>query len=179
MYKKFSGRVCLPPTGEELVSSKDCHHWNIIMYWTGKVDLLYGSTLPQIRTISRNASNKSCWTINFVQKSQWVYMCISTWSGDRGSKNFHNLNIIMYWNGKADLLYGSTVPQIRIISRNASNKSCWVIKFVQKSKWAHLCISTKIRDKELQKLISFKYYMYWNGKVNSLYGSTLPKLCII
>ncbi len=44
---------------------------NIILYWNGKVDSILGSTLPKLLNISENSSNKSCWALNFVQKSQW------------------------------------------------------------------------------------------------------------
>ncbi len=56
----------------------------LIMYRNGKLDSLYGSTLPKIRMISKKASNKSCLELNFIQKSSRVHMSISAWSGARG-----------------------------------------------------------------------------------------------
>ncbi len=97
----------------------------------------------KIRIISKNTSNKNCWALSFVQKIQWTHLSTFPISGARGSKDCRHWNIIMHWNGKVYLLYGSTLPKMRIISRDASNKSCWAINFVQKCQWAHMCISTR------------------------------------
>ncbi len=39
-YKTLGGRISLSPPAVKLRGSKDCHFWNIIMYWNGKVDSL-------------------------------------------------------------------------------------------------------------------------------------------
>ncbi len=41
---------------------------------------------PKIRVILKNSSNKSCWTLNCIQKSQWDNMSISPTNGARGHK---------------------------------------------------------------------------------------------
>ncbi len=69
---------------------------NIILYWNGKVDSLSGSKLWKLLIISKNCSNKSCWKLNFVQKSQWAHM----WS----SKDCYLWNIIVYRNRKVNSL---------------------------------------------------------------------------
>ncbi len=94
---KRSADVRLSSPGVEVRGSKYWCVSNIILYWNGKVDTPYGSTLPKLQIISENASNKSCWALNFVQKSHWVHMCISPRSGARGSKDWYVSNIILYW----------------------------------------------------------------------------------
>ncbi len=64
--------VYLPQDGAR--GSKDCHHWNIIMFWNVKVDSLYGSLLPKIRIISKNASNVT-WRNKRCQPSQNEFSC--------------------------------------------------------------------------------------------------------
>ncbi len=72
---------------------KDCHLWNIIMYyWNGKVDSLWGATLPKALIISKNALNKSC---SALQESQWVHMSISPRSGTRV---LQRLKCLKYYN---------------------------------------------------------------------------------
>ncbi len=85
-YKKISERIYLSPPGVELGVSKNCHFWNIIMYWNGKVDSLQGSMLPKISVTSKNTSNKSYWALNFVQKSRWLHKSVSLKSRARGSQ---------------------------------------------------------------------------------------------
>ncbi len=57
--------------------SKNCHFQYIKMYKDGKVESLQDSTLKKIRIMSKIFSNKCCSELNFIQKSQWVYMSIS------------------------------------------------------------------------------------------------------
>ncbi len=132
MYEKVRGRICLFPRIGELGGSKNCHIWNIITYWTRKVDSFCGLILPKLPLILKNASKKSCSTLNFVQKSQWAYMSLSPRRGARGSKDCHLWNIITDWNDNVDTLYSLMLPKLPIISKNASNNSYWVLNFVQK-----------------------------------------------
>ncbi len=53
------------------------------MYKNRKLDALWGSVLPKIRSTSKEASSKSCLELNFVQKSCRVRMSISPVSGAR------------------------------------------------------------------------------------------------
>ncbi len=140
--KKCSRKICTKmsmgahvylPHGVEVRGSKSCHLWNIIMYKKGKVVSLQSTMLPKIHIISKNASNKSCWALNYVQKSQ-KSICLPPLGVQLvGSKNCHLRNIIMYKNGKVDSLQSTMLPKIRIISKNASNKSCSALNYVQKS----------------------------------------------
>ncbi len=52
--------------------------------WNGKVISLSGWILLKLPIISENASNKSCWALNFIQKSQRMLMPISPRSEARG-----------------------------------------------------------------------------------------------
>ncbi len=70
-------------------------------------------------------------------------MSISPSSGARGLRRFHFQNMKMYQNGKVDSLWGSTLPKIRITSKNALNKSCSQLNFVQESQWACMYISPR------------------------------------
>ncbi len=85
-YKKVSGYKCLSPPRVELAI-----FWSIIMFKNEEVDSLRDWTLLKIRIISKNASNKSCWTLNSVQKSQWVQMSISSQSGACHLLKYYNV----------------------------------------------------------------------------------------
>ncbi len=67
-------------------------------------------------------------------------------------------NNTLYWSGKVDSFYGSTLPKVRIISKNASNKSCLELNFVQKTLQVHMFISHRSGARSLQRLICLKYY---------------------
>ncbi len=75
--KKSTRAYVYLPSRVELRGTKDSHHWNIIMYKNGKVDSVWGSTLPKIRIIWENTSNKSCSELNSIQKKSvgvYVYL---------------------------------------------------------------------------------------------------------
>ncbi len=64
-------------------------------------------------------------------------------------------------------------PKAPIISKNASNKSCIKLNFVQKSQWAHVSISSTCEARGLQRLAIFipvQYIskMYKNGSAIKL-----------
>ncbi len=61
-YKVYGGRTCLPRSRVEIGGSKDWYVSNIILYWSGKVDSVWGSTLPKIR-ITFKSSNLELSTI--------------------------------------------------------------------------------------------------------------------
>ncbi len=82
--KKVSGRICLSPPRVQLGGPKDQYVWNLLMYRNGKLDSLWGSTLPKIRIFWKKASNKSCSKSNFSQKSRQAHTAISSMSGARG-----------------------------------------------------------------------------------------------
>ncbi len=73
---------------------------HIIMYWNRKVYSLQDSMHRKLPIISKNTSNKSCWILNFLRKTQWMHVSICPRSGGRGPKDYHVSNVIMYWNGK-------------------------------------------------------------------------------
>ncbi len=64
----------------------------------------------------------------------------------------------MYKDGKVDSDWGLTLPKIRIILENASNKSCSAWNYVKRGQWAHMSISLGNEVRGLQRLPSLKYY---------------------
>ncbi len=116
----------------ELGSSKDCHllkYYNV-QKWGSRLTLRL-DTIENTHYI-QNASNKSCWALNSVQKSQRAHICLSPPGVVLGAPKIAIFwNIIMFKNGKVrvDSLWGWTLPKIRIVSKNASNEeshTCWV-----------------------------------------------------
>ncbi len=102
--------------------SKNCHLLKFVMFKNKKVDSLWGWTLPKMCIISKIDSNKSCWALNSVQKSQWAHMSIFPQKGASGGKQIAIFwNIIMFKN-RVDSLWGWTLPKIRIMSKNALNE---------------------------------------------------------
>ncbi len=123
-----------------------------------------GSTLPKLPTISKNASNKNCWELNFLQKTQQVHMSIFPRSRARGVGRlpyFKYYNVLK-WESRFTI--GVSTAKI-----NASNKNCWKLNFLQKTYRAHMSISPRNGARGIEKLLCFKYYNV------PLEGSTLPK----
>ncbi len=102
LYKKVNGRICLSFPGVKLGASKDCHLLNIITYWNKKVNSFSGWTLPKLRNITRNASNKSCWALNFVQECQQANMSIFLKSGAMGLERLicFKYYIVLKWESR-------------------------------------------------------------------------------
>ncbi len=88
-------------------------------------------------TKTKNCSNKSCWELNFVQKTHWVHMAISPRSGAIWLERLICLNIL-YWNRKVDPLGGWMLSKLSMISKNCSNKSRWKLFPTKKSVGAHV-----------------------------------------
>ncbi len=65
----------------------------IILYWAGKVDSVLGTTQLKIHIILENALNKSCWALNFVQKSQWR-ICLSPPGVELGASKIDKFQIL-------------------------------------------------------------------------------------
>ncbi len=84
------------------------------------------------------------------------------------SKYWYVSNIILYWNEKIDSFMGWRLPKLPIISNNGSNKSCWELNLVQKSRWTYMSISARSGARGLERSMYFKYLLHWNGKVVSL-----------
>ncbi len=57
------------------------------------------------------------------------------------------------------------LPQIVIILKKASNKSCSELYFVQTSPRAHMFISLQSGVKRLQRLVWSKYYYVWKWQI--------------
>ncbi len=132
--------------------------------------------LRKLPIISNNASNKSCWKLNFLEKTQWAHMSMSPRSGTRGSTDWHVSNIIMYWNVKIDSFSSLLLAKLPIISKNVWNKSCWKLNFLRKTQWAHTSIFPRSGARGSTDCHVSNIIMYRNKKVVSLEGSMLPKL---
>ncbi len=59
------------------------------------------------------------------------------------SKYCYLWNTIIYKNEKADSIWGSTLPKIRVIPKNGLSKSYWALNSVQKTQWAHMSVSPR------------------------------------
>ncbi len=66
---------------------------NIILYWNW--ESIFTFWLLKLPIISKNWSNKSCWELNFVQKSQWAHMSVSSRSWTKGLERLPSLK---YYN---------------------------------------------------------------------------------
>ncbi len=106
------------------------------MYKNGKVDSVWGPTLPKIRIASKTASSKSCLKLNFVQKSQRTHMSISPQSGAWGIERFTSLknNDIQ----KPESRYSLGLDAAKNTHKAYLNKSCSKLNFVQKNPRAHI-----------------------------------------
>ncbi len=76
----------------------------------------------------------------------------------------------MYRNGKLDSLWSSTLPEIRITSNKASNKSCSKLNFVQKSPRAHMSIFSMSGAWGLQRSVHLKCYSVQKWKSPQLHS---------
>ncbi len=95
------------------------------------------------------------------------------------SKDWHLLKYYNVQKRESRFPLGFNGQKKCIISKHALNKSCWALNSVQKSQWAHMCTSLQSGARGLQRPICFKYYIVsWNGKVDSVWGSMLPKIRI-
>ncbi len=115
MCYRLVTRVNRPP-----FSSHSSPHLNIIMYWNEKEDKLEGLTLPKIPIISKKGSNKSCWRLNFLQKTVRSHVSISSQSGARAlqrlpfSKYYY---ILKREKSSPSALYFSKFPVLQNFSK--------------------------------------------------------------
>ncbi len=139
-----------------------------MLHWNGKVDSFLGWRMPKL---SNNCLDKSCWELNFAQKSQWTHMYISIRGGGRGLERSICFKYLLYWNKKSVSLL-----ELSIISKNCSNENCSELNFVKK-KGRRVYMSTSRRSgargfeimhwemrtrfsgaRRLQRLICLKYH---------------------
>ncbi len=110
--------------------------------------------LPKLPIITKNASNKSCSKLNFLQISQGVHMSISSKSETSGLQRcaFMKYDNALKWEN--------------------------LLNFLQISHGVHMSISSKSETSGLQRCAFMKYdnALKWE---NLFYGWTLPKLQII
>ncbi len=85
-------------------------------------------------------------------------MSISHGSGARGFQRLPSLKYYYVMKWKVDSLYSSMLLKLPIILKNASNKSCYALNFVQKSQRTHMSICPRSGARGLRGLQSLKYY---------------------
>ncbi len=126
----------------------------------------FGSTLPKLPIISENGANKSCWALNFVQKSQTLPK-LPIISENDSNKTCWALNFVQK---------SQTLPKLPIISENSSNKTCWTLNFVKKSQPTHMSIFPRSGAKGLGRLVRFKYYFVPKRKSRSIFRQNAAKI---
>ncbi len=63
--------------------------------------------------------------------------------------------------------------------KKTSNKSCSELNFTQKSARVHMSISPQVELRGSKDQYVLNLIMYKNGKLDSLWRSMLPKICIM
>ncbi len=94
--------------------------------------------------VSKNASNKNCLELNFLHKTQWNHMSLSSRSGARGLERLPWLKYynVMKWESRFTLRLNTA--QIFIISKKASNKNCPELNFLHKTQWKHISSTSDV-----------------------------------
>ncbi len=81
--------------------------------------------------------------------------------------------IAIYWNRKVGSFWGWMLPKVPILLKNASNKNCRKLNFVQKTLYRHKSSSLREWSWRHQKFAIFE--MHWNGKLGSLRAECCQK----
>ncbi len=113
----------------------------------------------------------------YKKVSGWI--CRSPRGVEPGVPKIAFWNTIIYKNLQRGLTLGLDAAKISIISKNASTKNCWELNSIQKSKWMHMSISLQSGARGSKDWCISIIIMYWNGKVDSVQGSMLPKIWIV
>ncbi len=113
--------------------------------------------LPTLPIIWNNCLNKSCWGLNFIQKSQWMHKSISPKSGARGLESYvsNTYYIVLKWER---LLSVWPLSKLLIISKNCSNKN-----FSKKSVGAYVYFP-KSGAKSSEDWYVSNIILYWNER---------------
>ncbi len=120
--------------------------------------------LTKIRIISRNASNKSHWTLNFVQENQWAHISTSLRSVAGRFRRFQSLKYynVLIWESRFSLWLGAA-ESTHYIKKYFKWKLS--IEFCTKNQWAHMSISPTNEARWLQRLSSSKYnVLKWESR---------------
>ncbi len=113
--KKFLRSVSLSLPGVELRDSKYCHFWHNVLERESRSFL--GLNTAKNRIISKNSLATSYSELDFLQKTEWTHVSISSGAELGKSKNHHFWNILMQWNRKVGALRGWKQQNIPIIYR--------------------------------------------------------------
>ncbi len=124
----------------------ECKHCTKKIYkFYGKVGSLEGWMRQTIQILSKDALNKSCSELNFLQKAQWTHIM----SPRSGASGIQRLSCLKYYNtlkwASRFTLGLNAAAKNTVLSKkkkkNASNKSCLELNFLQKTQWTHVSIS--------------------------------------
>ncbi len=85
--------MCILPPGVELGGLKDwCFKDYIVLKW--EIRFIFRLNTAEITNYIKSCSNKSCFELNFVQKSPWAHMSIFPTSGAWGAPNIYTFEIL-------------------------------------------------------------------------------------
>ncbi len=87
-----------------------CHHRNVPWYTVFTVQQ------SPLQIIFKKTSNKNCLELNFLQKTQWVHMSISSSSGARGLERlpFFKYYNVLEWESRRGVLFQNAIsPKIQ------------------------------------------------------------------
>ncbi len=145
-----------------------------VLYWNGKRVSVWGSMLPKIGIIREKVLNKSCWALNFIQKSSWAHMSIPIQSRANG------LEKLMWWKDYNVQKWQITITLGLNASKNTAyiekdSKSCLELNSLQESQWAHMSISHWSKATGLKNLIWLKYYNVQNWQITFTSGLNAAK----
>ncbi len=81
------------------------------MYWNKKVGSLCGRMLPKLPIVLKTASNKNCIKSNFLQKTQWARMSLSSELGASKDLLFLKYNALEWqWQ-----IFGAHIHPVRFL----------------------------------------------------------------
>ncbi len=112
--------------------------------------------MPKIRIISKNASNKSCWALNWVQKCQGAYVYLS----QEGSKVFQELPFLKYYNvskWESRFTLELNAAKNKHYIQKCFKLKLWSLKLATKKSGANMLISMRSGAKG-SKDCPLKYY---------------------
>ncbi len=115
--------------------------YDIVLKWQNTFNL--GLNGAKIRITRKEASNKSCLELNFIQKSPRVHMSVSSQSGARGIKRLTWLKYVIVLKCQITFNLRLNTAKNTHHTKKASIKSSSELNFVQKSPRAHMFISPK------------------------------------
>ncbi len=101
--------------------------------------------LQKVQIILKNTSNKDCSELNFLRKTQWIHISIFPRSWAEG---LQWLPFLKYYNV---LVCERRLILVLNAAKNASNKNCSELIFLQKIQWTNIFIFPRSRARKPQR----------------------------